>query len=205
MQTRRPLSFLVLVPLAMLSLASLLAGQTGAPSATAPDVVVYVADVPKSALYELEVWPGSASPGGKMLGLTNTGDNLDPPPENDPHVTIPVQVRPGISYRCWVHLLVGRPKGVSKANMVWIQFTGAVDAANKAVLEPNTRDYLTAQGPEKEGWVWVGPERRVSFKAGTTNIRIQAGMEGVAFDQVVLSPSRYLDKAPTETIVPKSR
>jgi hypothetical protein len=102
-------------------------------------------------------------------------------------------------------MLVGAPKGVSKANLVWVQFTNAVDKANKGVLQPNTKDYLTVQGPEKAGWIWVGSDRLVTFKAATASIRVQAGMEGVGFDQIVLSPSKYLDKAPTEAVVPKSR
>jgi hypothetical protein len=46
----------------------------------------------------------------------------------------------------------------------------------------------------------------VSFKnGGSVTVRVQAGMEGVGFDQIVLSPARYLDKPPAEAVVPKSR
>ena len=86
-----------------------------------------------------------------------------------------------------------------------MQFTEAVDKANKEVLKPGTADYLTLQGPEKEGWVWVGSDRLVSFRAPTVTVRVQAGMEGVGFDQLVLSPSKFLQKAPTETVVAKPR
>jgi hypothetical protein len=37
--------------------------------------------------------------------------------------------------------------------------------------------------------------------AGEVTVRIQAGMEGVGFDQVVLSPAKYLETAPTEAVV----
>jgi K+-transporting ATPase ATPase B chain len=37
-------------------------------------------------------------------------------------------------------MYVGKPKGVSKANLVWVQFTEAVDKANKDVLKPGMRD-----------------------------------------------------------------
>ena len=61
------------------------------------------------------------------------------------------------------------------------------------------------RGPEKEGWVWVGSDRLVSFRAAEVTVRVQAGMEGVGFDQLVLSPSKFLEKAPSENVVAKPR
>ncbi len=195
-----------ILALVLFVLVSLPAAQSTAPAKTpqaAADVVVHVAELPSSALSEFDFWNGPASPGGKMIGTPNNGGDLDPPPENDPHVTMAVQVQPATPYRLWIHMYVGKPKGVSKANMVWVQFTNAVDKANKEVLKPTTGDYLTVQGPEKEGWVWVGSDRLVSFRAGEVTVRVQAGMEGVGFDQLVLSPSRFLQRAPSENIVTK--
>ena len=40
-------------------------------AATAPEVVVHVGDLPANAFYELESWKDPASPGGKMVGVTN--------------------------------------------------------------------------------------------------------------------------------------
>lgn len=192
------------------SLAILLAA-TGAlgvrPSvAAAPDVVVHVGDLPKNAVYELEPWKDRLAAGGKLLGVTNNGDELDPPPENDPHALIKVPVQAGVPYRVWLHMKVGKPKGKSKANMVYAQFTDAVDAQGQDILKPKTKSYLTLEGPAKEGWVWVGSAtpKVVTFKTGgTITVRLQAGMEGVGFDQLVLSPARFLDKAPVEAIVKK--
>ena len=202
-------SIVALIPLAVLfSPGAHALGQSAPPAKTVQaqaDVVVHVADLPKSALSEFEVWNAPASPGGKMIGTPNSGGNLDPPPEDDPHVTLKVRVQPATPYRCWIHMLVGKPKGVSKANKVWVQFTNAVDKANKEILKPGTGDYLTVQGPEKEGWVWVGSDRLVSFKTGEVTVRVQAGMEGVGLDQIVLSPSKFLEHAPSENIVPKPR
>jgi hypothetical protein len=202
-------SVLAVVPLALLLLpAAWTSAQTPLSttgSHAAADVVVHVADLPASALSEFDFWNGPASPGGKMIGTPNSGGDLDPPPENDPHVTMNVQVQPATQYRCWIHMYVGKPKGVSKANLVWVQFTGAVDKSNKEVLKPGTGDYLTVKGPEKEGWVWVGSDRLVSFRVGDVTVRVQAGMEGVGFDQLVLSPSKFLEHAPSENVVPKTR
>jgi hypothetical protein len=32
---------------------------------------------------------------------------------------------------------------------------------------------------------------------------VQAGMEGVGFDQLLMSPARFLETPPSETVVPK--
>jgi hypothetical protein len=173
----------------------------------ARDVVVYASDLPGSALSEFDFWNDPASPGGKLVGTPNGGGHLDPPPENDPHVTFKVRVQGGVPYRCWIHMKVGPPKGESQANMLWVQFTGAVDNANREVLKPGTGDYLTARGPTRQGWAWVACEPaqpRIHFRtSGEVTVRLQAGMEGVGFDQVLLSPARFLESAPTEAVVKK--
>ncbi|MFZ5904577.1 MAG: hypothetical protein ACOYZ8_13610 [Chloroflexota bacterium] len=177
-----------------------------------PEIIVYASDLPESALYELDFLEDAASPGNKLIGIPNNGDELDPPPENDPHVTFKVQAYGGVPYRCWIHMKVGMPKGRSQANVVWVQFSGAVDEVGREILKPGTGSYLTAQGPAQEGWVWVpcdlegaGPSGSlVYFQAGgEINVRIQAGMEGVGFDQFLLSPAEFLEQPPDEAIVEK--
>jgi hypothetical protein len=202
----------VAAPVAVIGLATIVLASTTAetqdrnPAGTPPEVVVHVADLPKSALYELESWNDAASPGGKMLGVTNNGDELDPPPENDPHATFKVQIQSGVPYRCWVHMKVGTPKGASQANTLFVQFTDAVDKANKDVLKPGTNDSLAVRGPAREGWTWVGSERMIYFRtSGEVTVRVQAGAEGVGFDQLVLSPARFLAKPPAQAIVAKSK
>ena len=176
------------------------------------DVVVYASDLSEDALYEFEFWDDPASPGGIMVGTPNEGGDLDPPPENDPNVIFPVAVHAGVPYRCWLHMKVGAPKGLSTANKAWVQFTGAVDAAGNEVFAPDTGSFLTAQGPTEEGWSWVGcdlpdaapAQSLVTFRTtGEANVRIQAGMEGVGFDQVVLSPAQFLESPPAAAVVEK--
>ena len=102
---------------------------------------------------------------------------------------------------------VGTPKGKSQANVLWVQISNAVDKANKEVLKPGTGSYLTAQGPAREGWAWVGCESSeplIHFRtSGEVTVRLQAGMEGVGFDQFLLSPARFLDKPPSDAILHK--
>ncbi len=178
-----------------------------------PDVVVYASDLSTNALSEFDFWNDAASPGGRMVGTPNTGGGLDPPPEDDPHVTLKVRVQGGVPYRCWVHMRVGTPKGESQANVLWVQMTQAVDRRNQEVFNPGTGSYLTAQGPAEPGWRWVGcdpanpqsSEPLIRFQtSGEITVRLQAGMEGVGFDQFLLSPSRFLTKPPAEAVVRKS-
>jgi hypothetical protein len=182
------------------------------PDGPPSEIVVHVADLPRGALDEFEFWSDPGSPGGRLVGTPNTGDELDPPPENDPHVRFRVRVQRGVPYRCWIHMKVGKPKGVSQANLLYVQFTNAVDKSNREVYKPGTGSYLTAQGPAREGWFWVAcdpsdakaPGPLVHFRtSGEITVRIQAGMEGVGFDQVLLSPARFLNGPPSEAVVAK--
>ena len=178
------------------------------------EVIVYASDLPSEALVELDFLNDSASPNGKLIGLPNNGDELDPPPENDPHVTFNVHVQSMVPYRCWIHMKVGTAKGRSTANVVWVQFSDSVDGASQAVFRPGTNSYLTAQGSEQEGWMWVGceatgsgtSEALVYFQttsSGEITVRLQAGAEGVGFDQFILSPAKFLNAPPSEPIVEK--
>jgi hypothetical protein len=176
------------------------------------EVIVYASDLPSDALVELDFIDDSASPGGSLIGLPNTGDELDPPPENDPHATFQAQVQSGVPYRCWIHMKVGEPKGRSTANVVWVQFSDSVNQANQEVFRPGTNSYLTAQGPQQQGWAWVGcdaagsggPEALIYFQSsGEATVRLQAGAEGVGFDQFILSPAKFLNAPPSEPIVEK--
>lgn len=174
------------------------------------EVVVHVSNLPPSALSEFRFWNETSSPGGRMVGYPNSGDELDPPPEDDPHVIFKTQVQRGVPYRCWIHMKVGAPKGKSQANLLFVQFSDAVDRANKEVLKPGTGSYLIARGPTREGWTWASCDSQVAQSSrseihfrtsGEVTVRIQAGMEGVGFDQVVLSPARFLEKPPSEAVV----
>jgi hypothetical protein len=175
----------------------------------ATEIVVYASDLSSNDLDELDFIDDPASPGGRMISLPNNGDELDPPPENDPHFTFSISVKGGIPYRCWVHLKVGEAKGRSTANVVWVQFSNSVDQANQEVFRPGTDSYLTAQGPTELGWTWVGCDATGSdslvyfLSNGEATVRIQAGAEGVGFDQFVLSAAKFLSASPSEPIVEK--
>ena len=189
---------------AMAAGAGVAAGQ-----APPPDVVIHADTHPSRSVSEFDVWNDPASPGGKLLGVPNSGGDLDPPPEDDPNARFKVRVLGGVPYRCWVHMKVGPAKGKALANRVWVQFTNAVDERGAQTLKPGTASYLTAQGPTQQGWTWVGCDGAsgaalVRFAAaGEVTVRVQAGMEGVGFDQFLLSPAQFLEHPPAEAVVKK--
>jgi hypothetical protein len=185
--------------------------STNASAGSGSEIIVYASDLPQEALFELDFYDDPASPGGKFVGLPNNGDELDPPPENDPHLTFTVQVQSGAPYSCWIHMNVGAPKGKSQANVIWVQVSAAVDEASEEILKPGSDSYLTAEGPTKEGWAWVECDWAVSdadplihfVASGEVTVRLQAGAEGVGFDQFLLSSGEFLTAPPSEAIVEK--
>jgi len=183
--------------------------ENSGPTATGAEIVVYTADLPDESIFELELWDDPTAVEGELLGVTNNGDELDAPPEADPNATFTVAVQEGVPYRCWLHMKVGAPVGKSQANLLWVQFSNAVDEAGNATLALDTASYLTAQGPSQEGWSWVecagatAPSLVNFDTTGEITVRIQAGMEGVGFDQFVLSAEEFLDNAPTAAMVEK--
>ena len=177
-----------------------------------PDVLAYASDVPQSGLLQLQFLNDPASPGNKLIGLPNKGNELLAPPRDNPHVALNLEVRSGIPYRCWIHMKVGTPLRRSTANLIRVQLSDAYDAYNNQILQPGTASYLTAQGPAGQGWAWVGCNLEEPASTGTLiyfhrdgeiTARVQFGMEGVGFDQFLLSPATYLANAPSALVVEK--
>ena len=110
------------------------------PQQPAGDVVVYAADLQPGALTdELTFLDDPASPGGKMIGLPNTGDKLDAPPEDDPHITFQAQVQGGMPYRGWVHMKVGLPKGCLAGESILCAIFGRARQSQPAGLHAGHR------------------------------------------------------------------
>jgi len=178
----------------------------------AREVVFHMSDLGPSTLQDdIEFANDPASPGGRMVGVHNKGEKRDAPPEGEPHVLFKIPVQAGVPYKCWVHMKVGKPKGDSQANLVYVQFTNAVDKQGKEVFTLGTPDYVTVRAPAREGWTWVGrdhadpksAEPLIHFRTtGEVTVRVSVGMDGVWFDQFVLSPARFFEKPPTEAVVP---
>ena len=113
-------------------------------------------------------------------------------------------------YRIWIR---GKAQGNSYSNdSAFVQFSDSVTTAGAATWRIGTTSSTTyvlenASGAGLSGWGWqdnaygagaLGP--LVYFAAtGTHTIRIQTREDGLSIDQVVLSPSTYLNASPGAT------
>jgi hypothetical protein len=103
---------------------------------------------------------------------------------------------------------------------VWVQFTGSVNSSGGAIYRVGTSQGLLVNMatcstcvPQGWGWqnraYWLSDNGDIRFAAtGQQTMRIQIREDGVAVDQIVLSPQQYLSAAPgpvtnDSTIVPK--
>jgi hypothetical protein len=101
-----------------------------------------------------------------------------------------------------------------------VQFSDALSASGSPIYRIGTTSALAAKlgtcsscPPQGWGWTnrayWLPDTGDVWFAAsGTHTLRIQIRGDGVGLDQIVLSPSRYVDAAPgparnDTVIVPK--
>jgi endonuclease/exonuclease/phosphatase family metal-dependent hydrolase len=125
----------------------------------------------------------------------------------------------GTQYRIWLRL---RGAGNSKWNeSVWVQFSDSYGTNGSAVHRIGTTGGLLVNlerckdcGISGWGWqggaYWLSQATVVQFSSSSTHtIRIQIREDGVAVDQVVLSPTAYRWSAPGQlindtTIVPKT-
>jgi hypothetical protein len=124
----------------------------------------------------------------------------------------------GTRYRVWLRL---RAKDNSKWNdSVFVQFSGSVTSAGAARYRIGSTGGLTVNlwtcaDCQSLGWgwqnraYWLSDTGEVWFQTtGPQTLRIQTREDGVDIDQIVISPSKYVNSAPgpvsnDRTIVPK--
>ena len=125
----------------------------------------------------------------------------------------------GVAYRLWMR---GKADANSTNNdSAWVQFSGSVDSTGTPVFRIGTTDATMFNLEECTGcgisaWGWndnlfqgLGP--LIYFATtGPQTIRVQLREDGLALDQIVLSPQKYLNTAPgapknDTTILPKSQ
>jgi hypothetical protein len=110
------------------------------------------------------------------------------------------------TYRVWLRL---RAANRSTSNdSVWVQFSDATNTTGRAAYRIGTTSGMLVNmarcldcGPSDWGWqntaYWLSQETHLRFaSAGKHTIRVQTREDGVEVDQIVLSASNYLSKAP---------
>ena len=136
-------------------------------------------------------------------GWSATSDALASPTH---YVEVPFTALAGVQYRVWLRLAAA---GNSKWNdSVYLQYDQVVNVSGKPRLRiGTTSDVLVNRQPcagcAISGWgwedsaYWTGQTGMVRFAvSGTQTLRIQTREDGVRIDQIVISPARYLSKAP---------
>ena len=186
------------------------------------DIVIYGSDVQASALHgDWTSASDGSSPNGTKLqsrddGASTTGSALANPTN---YFDVTFNAAAGVPYRIWLRL---EASANSKFNdSVWLQFSDAQISGTAAYPIGTTNGLLvnlatdsSASSLSNWGWqnsaYWLSQPTTVTFPTdGPHTLRVQIREDGVALDQIVLSPSRYLSSSPggvtnDSTIVPKS-
>ena len=171
------------------------------------DIVLYAAGGTRAGAWRVES-DSSAAGGSKMRHPNANAAKLTTPlasPANYFQLTFNAEA--GRGYRLWIR---GRADSNYWGNdSVFVQFSGSVSSSGAArwrigttsATEVNLEDCsgcgLSAWGWQDNGWGrnTLGP--LVYFATtGPQTIRIQTREDGLAIDQIVLSPSTYLTTAP---------
>ncbi|HXH07668.1 MAG TPA: metallophosphoesterase family protein, partial [Vicinamibacterales bacterium] len=215
MPARRVLACLIIPAALALAGGPPIAAQSAAP----PDVVLYAADVSviRGNWARLSSTTGA---GGQKMTSEDRGWSSSAAPLASPadYFEASFDAAAGVPYRLWLRLRAAASS--TENDSVWVQFSGAVDAAGAPLWRIGTTEALLVNledcnGCGVSGWGWqdnawyLDQSSIVRFAtAGRQTIRIQTRQDGVDVDQIVLSPSTYFESPPgavrdDQTIVPK--
>jgi hypothetical protein len=195
-------------------------GTPSGPSAGAQDVVIYASDSGATMHGSWTRATDATSPNNtKMVALgsvvANTSEPLAHPVD---YVDIPFSATANVPYTIWMRVKAG---GNSKVNdSLWLQFSNA-QAGGAAIYQMFTTSALLvnlatdsgAASLQNWGWqnkaYWLTQPATITFPSGGgMMLRVQVREDGIEWDQIVLSPQRYLSSAPgpvsnDSTIVPR--
>lgn len=176
-----------------------------------PDVVLFAADaaVRKGAWFMVA---DSTAAGGRRLSHPDaSAARLNTPLATPKHYfEMTFAADAGAPYRLWLR---GQAQDNSLTNdSAYVQFSDSVTSSGAPAFRIGTATAMafTVEDCNQcgvSGWGWqdngygagvLGPE--IFFEgSGTHTIRVQTREDGLSIDQIVLSPSTYLDQAPGAT------
>jgi regulation of enolase protein 1 (concanavalin A-like superfamily) len=183
-------------------------GGGGGGGGSAPDIVVYASDVPSGGVHgQWGLVSDASSPNSVKLatpagGNAITANALATPAD---YVDVPFTATAGTPYTLWVRL--EGTTNTKASDSAWVQFSDAqLNGTNTSAYPINSTAGLllnlatdsSGSSVHGFGWVngayWLTQQATVTFPTtGTHTIRIQVREYGVAFDQVVLSPTTYFN------------
>jgi endonuclease/exonuclease/phosphatase family metal-dependent hydrolase len=183
--------------------------HTGGAAAASPttDIVLYAAEAPVVQGNWVATASDGAAAGRAMasadLGWSSTNTPLASPSN---YFELTFEAPAGTGYRVWLRMRAAQD---SKWNdSVWVQFSDAILPTGEALHRIGTPAGLMVNleacagcGTSAWGWqnsaYWLTQTTEVQFAAaGTQTMRVQTREDGVAIDQIVLSPVSYRSTAP---------
>jgi hypothetical protein len=169
--------------------------------------VIYAADLSGANVHGA-AWAFNgdpSSPGSTKLvtidnGVSNTAGPVASPSQ---YVDVPFTATAGVPYTLWMRV---QATANSKLNdSFFVQFSDALSSGSP-IYQMNTTQGLVVNlatdttGSSLNGWGWVNgaywlsqPATLTFASTGTHTLRIQIREDGFQFDQIVLSPSKYLN------------
>jgi hypothetical protein len=185
------------------------------------NIVVYASDATSIALHG--GWTTASDPTSpneiKLVTPDNGWASTGAPPSTlGDYIDVIFNANAGTPYTLWLRL---QALARSKYNdAVWVQFSDALAGGSAAYPLNSTSALLVnlatdAAAGSLNGWgwsnsaYWLAQSPTITFAtSGTHTLRIQVREDGVQLDQIVLSPTTYLNAAPgpatlDSAIVPK--
>ncbi|HSE32188.1 MAG TPA: PKD domain-containing protein, partial [Pyrinomonadaceae bacterium] len=170
------------------------------------DIVLYASEAPVRA-GNWRVEPDSSAAGGNRIRIPDAGQpRLDPALANPAnYFELTFNAEKGIPYRLWMR---GKADSNSTNNdSAWVQFSGSVDAGGSPIFRISTSsatmfnvEDCTGCGLSQWGWndnAFGGMGPLIYFAStGSQTIRVQLREDGLAIDQILLSPATYLYSGP---------
>ena len=184
-------------------------GGTGSlPNTSATDIVLQASQGARAGKWA--VYADSSAVGGYKMRHPNAGASKLTSAYASPanYFELSFNAVAGVGYRIWMR---GRADSDSSVNdSVFVQFSGSVTSSGSATSRIGTTSAMDwnledCSGCGLSGWKWqdngwgstTALGSLVYFgTTGTQKIRIQTREDGLSIDQIILSPSSYLQTAP---------
>jgi len=182
---------------------------TGGGSAT--NVVMYAGRAPTVA-GTWQVVSDATAAGGSRMYQPDMGAAKVASPSSSPanYFEIAFNVQAGVPYALWIR---GKAQNDSYNNdSVWVQFSNSVDGSGTPLWRIGSTSGTwigieDCSGCGVQGWGWQDSGYGVGVMGapvyftttGVQRIRVQQREDGISLDQIVLSPSTYMGRAPGGT------
>ena len=185
------------------------------------NIVVYAADIPAAQVHgSWTLVTDTTAAAGSKLSTPDVNFNSNTAPQASPthYFDVTFNADSGVPYTLWLRSQA--TANSIKNDSLWVQFSDALASGTPIYPMNSTQGLLVnlatdGTGSSLNGWgwdhgaYWLSQPTTLTFAAsGLHTMRVQVREDGVQIDQIVLSPTTYLNAAPgpptaDSTIVPK--